>query len=166
MIHALLLCLPFSSFAALEEELPIGTPLEFLVSYAKSNELWSATNCFNYEHDGHSCDFQFFELGKEDPSTGYAPVTTITLSINAQGKVSGHSRKLQMSNPTVRTADARIAEEQLERGEVMGIFRVAIFYHAGIQGYKKDMKKALELYKKACELGLREACDNASTIAQ
>jgi TPR repeat protein len=61
-------------------------------------------------------------------------------------------------------SDVKLAASAFDRGckakEPTACLRLGELYKAGKVGKKKDKKKSKELFAKACELGLAEACQN------
>ena len=67
--------------------------------------------------------------------------------------------------PTPRKSQAlSMIQKRVDKGDPMAIYNLGTKYERGIYGVEKDVTRAVELYERAAELGLKEAHHNLGVL--
>ena len=61
--------------------------------------------------------------------------------------------------------DAKRLQDACDGGDTRSCYNLGFSYASG-EGIKQDYKKASELYAKACDMGLKQGCDNYKILSK
>lgn len=93
------------------------------------------------------------------------PAAAITYWQKAcDGGAGGGCRSLALKKETSDPARIPLLEKACEKDDNLGCMGLGAAYLHGNQGAPKDLEKAKQYMKKACDLGAKSACDKAAEI--